>query len=167
MQTNTQILTQQLPEIESSSFESPPSRYLKKKWVSLSIFLIIIYTGGLIGGYFIEWGYKYHVLLFCFISLPFFYLWSFKDFKHRSYALRENDLTYRKGWIFQKQTTIPFNRIQHTELATGPIDRFFNLTKLRIYTAGGATSDMRVTGLDPDEALKIKLFISKKANLHV
>jgi len=94
-----------------------------------------------------------------FIAIPIGY-------RKRSYALRERDLTYKKGWIFSSMITIPFNRIQHTEISRGPIERKYELSTLKIYTAGGATSDLSIPGLEVEEAEQLKEFVAKKAAIY-
>ncbi|MEO1438705.1 MAG: PH domain-containing protein [Bacteroidota bacterium] len=61
--------------------------------------------------------------------------------------------------MFRKITTIPFNRVQHCEIKQGPIERLFNLKTLEVYTAGGATSDLKIPGLPDDRAQELKDFI--------
>ena len=91
---------------------------------------------------------------------------SYKEYFVRGYILREKDITYRKGWLFHSQITVPFNRIQHTEINHGPIDRLFKLCQLDIFTAGGSSSDLSISGLDPKEAAKLKEYISGKLSAH-
>src|SRR5690606_7570665 len=104
------------------------------------------------------------------VALALFMLFSFFGinigYRRRSYALREKDLTYKKGWLFSATTTVPFNRIQHTEVSQGPLERRFELCTLNIYTAGGSTSDLSIPGLNEDEAQQLRDFISKKAALY-
>lgn len=84
-------------------------------------------------------------------------------FKWKGYIMREKDIIYRTGLIFRKRVHIPFNRVQHCEVAQDLIERNFNLAKLKIYTAGGSRSDLSIPGLLHDDALKMKQFILKKA----
>lgn len=88
-------------------------------------------------------------------------------FPKRGYILRERDITYSKGWLFHSVTTIPFNRIQHSDVSQGPIERKFKLSTLKIYTAGGSSSDLSIPGLEAGEAQILREFISKKVGLHV
>ena len=69
------------------------------------------------------------------------------QFKIKAFGLRERDIMYRTGLIWRKTTTIPFNRIQHSEIKEGPIAKRFGLCTLNVYTAGGAQSDMKIPGL--------------------
>lgn len=80
-------------------------------------------------------------------------------FRKKQYALRERDIIYRHGVIWRSNTVIPFNRVQHAEVSQGPLDRLFNLSRLRIYTAGGSSSDLSIPGLLPYDAERIKHFI--------
>ncbi|WP_397299473.1 PH domain-containing protein [Nonlabens ulvanivorans] len=166
--TNEQLLSHQLPVVELSNFEKHPRRFLNKKLVAKLFFFIPVLTGVIILFFMVEeypWIWKAAgVAWFVFLILSVFI--SYKEFFVRGYVLREHDITYRHGWLFHHQITIPFNRIQHTEINHGPIDRYFKLCELDIYTAGGSSSDLSISGLDPDKAVAIKEYISEKTAQH-
>ena len=61
--------------------------------------------------------------------------------------------------LWQKVTAIPFNRIQHVEKDTTPLDRRYRLANLTIFTAGGAGGDLDIHGLTEDTAESIRAFI--------
>lgn len=82
------------------------------------------------------------------------------SFKHKGYALREKDIIYRTGYIWKNITTVPFNRIQHTEIKEGLISRFFSLQTIKFYTAGGSSSDLSIKGLSKNEAENIKEYVN-------
>ena len=69
---------------------------------------------------------------------------------------------YKQGYLWRSNTVIPFNRIQHAEVTQGPIERMFELSVLRVFTAGGSASDIAIPGIRPDEAHRIKEFILSK-----
>ena len=89
-----------------------------------------------------------------------------KGFKKRGYALRQRDITYKKGFLIHSQTTIPFNRVQHCETTQGPLSRAFGLMSLKVFTAGGASSDLRISGLRPEEANRLKDFITEASSTY-
>jgi len=165
MMTNNPILSTSLPSVEQSDFEKHPKRFLNKKLIAKLTFLFPLIIGVVLLFIYYEtyaWLGVGAWFLLLFITLFI----SYKEFFVRGYVLRENDITYKYGWLFHHQITIPFNRIQHTEVNNGPIDRFFNLCELDIYTAGGSSSDLSISGLDPEKAAAIKEYISEKAALH-
>ena len=84
----------------------------------------------------------------------------FYGYRVAGYALRRHDIAYRRGVIIRKQTIIPFNRVQHCEVREGPIERGFGLATLQVFTAGGQSSDLTIPGLKPDEARRLKDYIS-------
>ena len=86
----------------------------------------------------------------------------YKTYKKKAFALRDRDVHYKTGWIWRRQTTLPYNRIQHCELSSGPIDRVFGLAEIHIYTAGGSNSDITIPGLEIDRAKRIKKMILSK-----
>ncbi|ALM19845.1 hypothetical protein JCM19294_832 [Nonlabens tegetincola] len=167
--TNEQILTHSLPDIESFSFEKHPKRFLNKKLIANTLYMIpLAIAVGFLFYNFSEfpWLGWSGLGLWAFILLFSLFV-NYKEYFVRGYTLREHDITYRKGWIFHHQITVPFNRIQHTEINHGPIDRLFNLCELEIYTAGGSSSDLSISGLDPKDAQNLKSFVAGKTSTHV
>ncbi len=160
---NEEIKVSQLPSVDDISFQKHPRRYKKYRRVLASIFWFFPIVGitipaiinpgwwaAIVGGGILL------LIIITFGTIPIGY-------RKRSYALREKDLTYRKGWIFSSIITIPFNRIQHTEISRGPIERRFELSTLKIYTAGGSTSDLSIPGLEIEEAQQLKDYVATKA----
>lgn len=164
--TNDQLLSQDLPSIEQSTFEKHPKRFLNKKLISKLLFMVPLIIGVVILFIYADSWIAWSALGAWFVLLVLALVVSYKEFFVRGYVLRENDITYKHGWLFHHQITIPFNRIQHTEVNHGPIDRFFNLCQLDIYTAGGSSSDLSISGLDPEKAVSIKEYISEKTAQH-
>ncbi len=156
-----------LPEVESGDFHSHPVRYRTFRFAKASllfavpvvVLIIIILINGLEG-----W---MHVGILLLLIIAFSFVGIYKGYPRRSYALRDKDITYKKGWLFSSTTTIPFNRIQHSEVAQGPLERSYKLSTLKVYTAGGSSSDLSVPGLEADEAQKLRDFIAKKASTYV
>lgn len=83
------------------------------------------------------------------------------------YALRQNDLTLKKGVIFKKVTCQPMLRIQHVEVKQGPVDRLVGLTKLHVYSAGGAAHTFLIPGLPQDTAEKLRAYILEHKDLNI
>ncbi|MFC3052945.1 PH domain-containing protein [Kordiimonas pumila] len=83
----------------------------------------------------------------------------------RGVALREHDIHFRSGVIWQKVISLPFNRIQHVEMESGPLERMLKLTTLKIYTAGGGSTDMSIPGLSFGRASKLRSYILQKAGI--
>ena len=92
------------------------------------------------------------------------YTSTIKGFFNKKYALREKDIVYHSGWLWQQTTIAPFNRVQHVSIDQGPIERQFGLSKLKIFTAGGGASDMSIPGLDPETANALKEYIVSKTS---
>lgn len=79
-------------------------------------------------------------------------LWAPRRYRLTGYLVREDDIQYRTGALWRRQTAVPVNRIQHVEITQGPIERMLGLARLIIYTAGGSGSDLAVPGLPADTA---------------
>lgn len=100
--------------------------------------------------------------LFLFAAASFFLTW--RSFRYKAYAVRQNDIVYQKGWIIRSVRVCPFNRIQHCSVDAGLLDRRFGLASLSVYTAGGMQADMKLPGLPQEEAARLREFILSKIN---
>lgn len=89
--------------------------------------------------------------------------WPFLAVPRKGYALRERDILYRSGVLWRKLAAVPFNRIQHVETSSGPLDRAFGLASLEIFTAGGATGDLKISGLESALATRLRSHILGQA----
>ena len=87
-------------------------------------------------------------------------------YRQKGYAVRDRDISYKTGLINRKTTTIPFNRVQHCDIKQGIISRYFGLSKLNVYTAGGAKSDLSIPGLNLEKAQKLMDFVLQKTLAH-
>ena len=90
------------------------------------------------------------------LALIWFATVAWLDARRRGWALREHDLIYRSGLIWQRTAVLPFAQIQHVETASGPLERMFGLTRVKCFTAGGMGADLSVEGLDRTAAAKVR-----------
>lgn len=85
-----------------------------------------------------------------------------KSLVSKGYAIRDKDVIYRSGWLIQKTHTCPFNRIQHSTVTMGPLERKFGLARLVLFTAGPSAADISIPGLTESTAQSLKEWITKK-----
>ncbi len=85
-----------------------------------------------------------------------------KSFRRKKYAVRERDILYSTGWLFQNLHMVPFNRLQHCVVNMGPIDRRFGLASVSLYTAASEGKDITIHGLKLEEAEYLKDLIMQQ-----
>lgn len=71
------------------------------------------------------------------------------------YAERDTDLYIREGIFVQQLTAVPYGRMQLVEVESGPIERRFGLSTVRMVTAAAHTH-ARIPGLDADRATELR-----------
>lgn len=74
-------------------------------------------------------------------------------------ALREHDIAYRSGLYWRKTVMLAFNRVQHVEVSSGPLQRKFDLATVKFFTAGGSSVDLQVDGLTRERAGQVRAYI--------
>ena len=87
-----------------------------------------------------------------------------KGFPLRGVLVREHDLSYRSGFIKRETVTVPFNRIQHSEIAQGPVARAFKVCTLKLYTAGNSGANLRVPGMDVERAKRLRQQLDERVS---
>lgn len=165
--SNSEISIDALPRFEQVQFNPVSMRLRSKNMVVVSIPFMLFLVAFLIGFLWLP-GSIFLVLAAC--LLGFIFLIRYVDVwlkqKFYGFAIREKDIIYRRGYIVSKTTVIPFNRIQHSSISRSLLDKWFGLSSLKIYTAGGSGSDMRIPGLIPEQAKGLNEVLSQKVAEH-
>lgn len=89
-------------------------------------------------------------------------------------VLSEKSLRFRKGIIFQIEKTIPLENIQDLTFIEGPLLRHYNLSILKIETAGRGerqSNEMKLVGIENahlfrDKVLEQRRTLIEKKNQH-
>ncbi|HFA52023.1 MAG TPA: hypothetical protein ENJ95_23650 [Bacteroidetes bacterium] len=162
---NPQIETGQLPSVNDIEYKKLAPAYKQVEYIATAIFFAFLLIGAVIAfynvppehedarsGIFIIWAVLFALSMYL----------AGKRYEMSGYALREHDVIHKYGVWWRTVTVIPFNRMQHCEISQGPVQNIFGLATLRVFTAGGNSSDMAIDGLEHEEAKRIKDFITEK-----
>ncbi|WP_316848192.1 PH domain-containing protein [Pedobacter psychrodurus] len=165
--TNETINLDQLPKYEAIPLKQPHSHYWRIICINLLIFWTLV---GIANGTLIllvdevrpnaVWMIPAYFALVV-ISFLLYHL----SFKKRGYAVRTHDVIYKSGIIAESTTIVPLNRIQHIELNEGIFSRIYKLGSLQIFTAGGQTGHIHISGIAINEAKSIRDLLLKKLDL--
>ena len=71
------------------------------------------------------------------------------------YQLRDDDLLFRRGLLFQRFVAVPYGRMQLVDINRGPLDRAVGLSELKFVTASAATGVV-IPGLVAAEADELR-----------
>jgi uncharacterized protein len=164
--TNAPLSVEQLPRTEDTPLQKLPEVYLRVMHISTAITYSIIATLYTLFQFipdleipYAPWGYA----LIGALSILGFTANHIK-FNYRAYALRQHDILFRSGMLSIRTTVIPRSRIQHVTIQEGPLLRMHSLASLSIFTAGGSTSDLRISGLPRETAVAIKEHLTRKSD---
>ncbi|WP_296147483.1 PH domain-containing protein [uncultured Flavobacterium sp.] len=164
--TNETLNLSSLPKFEEVNFSPLHKNYTKVVHINIAITLLIFAIGISILLYFNEeLQSKTSYLIFGISYLVFALILFFgttASVKRRGFAVREKDILYKRGLISTTTTMIPFNRIQHVAMHEGVFSRIFNLAQIQIFTAGGSTSDVKISGIEKEKAENIKELLMQK-----
>jgi membrane protein YdbS with pleckstrin-like domain len=71
------------------------------------------------------------------------------------YQLRQDDLLFRRGLMFQRFVSVPYGRMQLVDINRGPLDRAVGLSELKFVTAAAATG-VTIPGLVAADAEELR-----------
>lgn len=170
MFNNEEISTEDLPQVEEVTWHSMDPRLMRRLQVEAGIatFFVIVLVGFLTFIFSIafaddevpfSFGWLWVVPV---IVGGVLFTWPSLSVPKRGYAIRDKDILYKAGVFWHTVTAVPFNRIQHVEKSSTPLDRRFELATLQLFTAGGSGGDLKIHGLATERAESVRTFILEK-----
>lgn len=170
MFTNHQIDVTSLPRIEDVELEPISPKYFKVILFNTIIAYLSFIVALICMKFFIEdsddgfhtasWYIIAVLIIVCLFQITIYKL----GFKKRKYGLREQDVIYSSGYLYNNTTTLPLNRIQHIEIKVSFIARKLGLATLKIYSAGESGGDIAIKGLPKTIANAKYAYLTKVLN---
>lgn len=71
------------------------------------------------------------------------------------YKLRQDDLVFRRGILWQRTVAVPYGRMQLVDIEHGPLDRAFDIARLKLVTAAASTG-VELPGLTQHAAEELR-----------
>ena len=158
---NPDIPLAELPRADRVEWSSLHPRYARQLQVKRTLILLLAGVGGTLVHLFPKLEFLPPLILWpalLMYGIPFVG-WPLISVPRRGYAIRDKDIVYRSGVFWRQITAVPFNRIQHVETSSTPLDRHFGTSVLQLYTAGGAGGDLKIHGLPRDTAERLRAYI--------
>jgi len=166
---NPEIVLEDLPDMEDLEWQAMHPRYARRIQLERLIFTFIVLAGSVVLQFVLGSRLSPSVpiwVLVIILALPFLG-WPSISVPRRGYVLRDKDIVFRSGVIWRSVTAVPFNRVQHVETSSTPLDRKFGLANLQIFTAGGSGGDLQILGLGADRAEKLRVYILDKVGASI
>jgi len=167
--TNILVDTTELPRAEELTWTRMPPAHRKELLAQSAIVLTVIVIGATAVA--VLFPYPPELAWLFARALPalmvmiglFTTLLTLARIRLKGYALRSHDIAYRSGLFWRKTTLLPFNRIQHVEVSSGPLQRRFGLSTLKFFTAGGRSVDLKIEGLLSTDAERLRTHILERS----
>jgi len=164
---NAEIAIEDLPRAEDVDWQSMDPRFVRRKLaesvigivsVLVAITVLQFVLGAKLEDKNLDIGFGWLWLIPVVVAIAAF-SWPLISVPKKGYAIRDKDIVYKSGVFWRTVTAIPFNRIQHVEKSSTPLDRKFHIATLQLFTAGGTGGDLRIHGLSTRTAEKLRTFI--------
>jgi hypothetical protein len=92
-------------------------------------------------------------------------VWPPIEYRHTQYRLSDQGLEIHRGVYWRHRISVPIARLQHADVSQGPFQRYFELGKLTVHTAGTQNASVELNGLTFETAvlLRDQLLAERKA----
>ena len=155
--TNLPARIDSLPQAQSLEFRKVDRRYAPMAVLTTVLFLLIpLAVGCTIAGFAESLARAMQVLAGGVVIIALIGAITWMHARSYAVALREHDVALRKGWIWTKTIFVVLTRVQHVEVSRGPFERRAGLSTLKVFTSGGAQSDLTIPGLTADIAERLR-----------
>jgi membrane protein YdbS with pleckstrin-like domain len=79
-----------------------------------------------------------------------------RRFSRWGYRMNADELQVQHGMLTRVHTVVPLDRVQHLDLAQGPLEHSFGVSRLIVHTAGTLHSQVLLPGLPRETAERMR-----------
>ena len=161
---NPEIAIEDLPDMEELEWGKLHPRFVRRIQVQNGLVALAPIAGATVFSILLHTFLIQTVLLWVLASgfAVLLITWPTISVPRRGYVVRDKDIVFRSGVVFRSVTAIPYNRIQHVETSSTPLDRKFGIAALQLFTAGGSGGDLKIHGLGAEVAEQLRVYILDK-----
>jgi membrane protein YdbS with pleckstrin-like domain len=148
--------------MENLNLKKQERIYLKLKRTILSIVFIIIAIAVSIPLLLSPapiWIYPIAIFAIGLLYLLIF-IYQGAHFRHFSYEMNEFGLHIDTGVFWRTKIIVPKNRVQHTDVTQGPLERRYDLAELVVHTAGTRNASIKLPGIKHKTAEELRESLS-------
>ena len=91
------------------------------------------------------------------------HFWPKFELRYTRWRIDADGLEIRRGVVWRHTISVPRERIQHTDVAQGPIQRRFGLATLSVHTAGTHHSQIELSGISYETAQAVRNYLLEEA----
>lgn len=166
---NPEIAIDDLPDAENLDWENLHPRFVRRMQVQHGLIALAPLIGATAITVLLPAPLLLIVILWALVVsfAVVFFAWPSIAVPRQGYSVRDKDVVYKKGVVWRSVTAIPYNRIQHVETSSTPLDRKFGIAALQIFTAGGSGGDLKIHGLGADNAERLRVYILNKVGASI
>ena len=84
------------------------------------------------------------------------FYWPTLRYRYWGWLVDDDRVIIEKGVVWRSRSLIPRVRVQHVDTRTSPLQRWFGLSSLIVYTAGTRGADVEIPGLAADDAERLR-----------
>ena len=166
---NPEIALDNLPGMEDLEWQRMHPRYMRRMQVERILIVLAAFVASALPYLLLGGDFKPPVPTWALVivfAIPFL-SWPLVSVPRRGYVVRDKDIVFKSGVMWQSVTAIPYNRVQHVETSSTPFDRKFGVANLQIFTAGGSGGDLQIFGLGSDTAEQLRVYILGKVGASI
>jgi membrane protein YdbS with pleckstrin-like domain len=130
-------------------------RYIVVDVVGYIVFGVVVVGAASVAAFFIGQPWPWIVILGITIGFVITIALTPRRVRSIGYQLREDDVLFRRGILYQRFVAVPYGRMQLVDINRGPLARALGLSELKFVTAAAATGVV-IPGLASADAEELR-----------
>lgn len=130
-------------------------RYVTVQLISTGAFLALVVALALVGALVLGWLWVWIPAVVILLVTGWTLAILPRQARAYGYQLRDDDLVFRRGILWQRMVAVPYGRMQLVDITHGPLDRGFGIAQLKLVTAAAATG-VTIPGLSQEAAERLR-----------
>jgi membrane protein YdbS with pleckstrin-like domain len=142
-------------ELESGVWHQISPKYVTEQLITAGALLAIVVAVTLVTTLVFDWQWAWIpgailtvIMVWSIVLIP-------RQAKALGYQLRDDDLVFRKGILWQRFVAVPYGRMQLVDITHGPLDRGFGIAQPKFVTAAAITG-VEIPGLPQSVAESLR-----------
>lgn len=148
--------------MENIELKKQEKEFLTLNRLILSVIFILITVVLVVSSLFVDrqWLELAVILVFLWAIALMILIYQTLAYKYFRYGMNADGLFIYQGVLWRKKIVVPLNRVQHTDVLQGPLERQYDLAQLTVHTAGTRNASIKLPGISHEKAEQLRESLS-------
>lgn len=133
-----------------------PAIIIVWRWHALAWSVFLVAAATVAGSIEAQYLWPMAPILVALIAAALTWFWPAAAYRHLRFGVDATGVVIQRGVFFRSHIALPRERIQHSDVSQGPLQRRHGVATLKFYTAGSQHTKIELPGLAHEDAVELR-----------